>query len=161
MSKISATFSFQLFCIKGSVWLLKGQLVFSSDSAFQISMDTLPYSTKSGDLDASEWIRLNELNDTTSEGNKLGTINLKNLKNGDTEGSEGVENEKATSGKVEDGMSTTGKIEEKTEEKVFSNYSLEALVGYLVLILVIFGIDVSMIMCLVPQIIRNERTSSA
>ena len=132
-----------------------------SDLAFQASISTLPYSIEGGDLDASEWIRLNELKATSSGGTKLGTINLKNLKNEDTEGSERVENEKATSGKVEEGMSTTEKIDQKSGEKISSNYSPEALVGYGVLLLVIFGIVVSMIKCLITQIITNGMTSSA
>ena len=112
---------------------------------------------KNGDFDQWEWIMLNELNDISSFGITLGTINLETLKDVEKEGSEVVEDEKAISCKVEEGKPTT----EKPEKKVSSNYSTEALVGYFVLILVIFGIDVSMIMCLIPQIIRNERTSSA
>ena len=131
------------------------------DLAFQVSISTLPFSTETGTADDSDWIRLTELKATSSEGTQLGTINLKNLRNEDTEGSERVENEKATSGKVEEGMLTTGKLDGKSGEKISSNYSPEALVGYGVLLLVIFGIVVSMIKCLITQIITNGMTSSA
>ena len=102
-----------------------------SDSAFQISVSTLPYLMKKGDLDEPEWIRLNELSDTSSEGTKLGIVKMETFM---TCQKEGDEDEKTTPCKVEEGIPTTEEPEKRNRPRALG------VKGVLEIILVLFSV---------------------
>ena len=99
-----------------------------------MSISTLPYSTETGNADDSDWIRLNELNDTSSEGTELGTIKLKTFMTCQKEEGDALDDEKATSCKVEEGIPTTEEPEERNRPRTLG------VKGVLEIILVLFSV---------------------